>query len=885
MKTFLFIFLLFLNWNVFIVNTFATEITTDSQEPVINKIQFSGEIKAFTKATLSGKNLENTTIWCGNFQISTENYNTNTSDFSIPDRFLSCNLEVRKGSTKHNMNYKLEYTPLITIHFLEFNTADKIIKAKGIDFYKYKDSLSQLKLTMYDSELSTIFSSPKFISDKEISFTHNRAVPIKGNAILELGKIKTPPIQYEYKGEKIAKVMRVSDPSILEDGNISFGIETTVLLNDEENKDIKILLNKKVQQGINDRYTLDIQQKTLPAKTGTAWIEKDNFKGNTFYYKINNNVSPFIKSIKTISPLNQSGGKILIKGFHFKPEKQLKVSSNASSKFEIKDVSNSEFTTHLPYKIKDGKYNIAIQTQYGKSANIEVIVPSKANEIFYSTPKIDSISFPFGAFPKKTIEIKGSGFTNTTSINFNDKKYKVDTVTAKKITAIIPSDVDRSGKVSVSVQYKNISNEKEYLIENEPEIKNIQFALKTSLKAIESKEEKFQDLFELEVKNTKESITVKKLEFKLQCNKKDSCGNKLPFTELQVTDEKGKTIKGSHVWVDINNSSIFLKNISIPVSSIPIKFYIQAKAFKKLKKNEAYAVKLYNAILQSSLNNKSIPTELNKENIVISYIQANKEVFEKCIIKIEKKWEKCTYTNTQATTQEISQNTSPSTTQNQTSPSTTTSSTTQINSNTTSSPSSNSSQTTQNTFSISVPQKNYTKKLSFKDMSNKDWFYSPVEKLYQRGILNGYADGTFDPAGNINRAELLKMVLVSRGESEWGNYATVHFEDTENHWSKNLLEYALEKKYIKEGTKFQPLKKVTRSESMKLLCKMFPSALTEKETDTHFIDLKNHWSKTCVMAAYDAGIIKGTSSLRFSPNNNLTRAEFAKILDLILEKI
>ncbi|CAH1221602.1 hypothetical protein PAECIP111893_04740 [Paenibacillus plantiphilus] len=49
----------------------------------------------------------------------------------------------------------------------------------------------------------------------------------------------------------------------------------------------------------------------------------------------------------------------------------------------------------------------------------------------------------------------------------------------------------------------------------------------------------------------------------------------------------------------------------------------------------------------------------------------------------------------------------------------------------------------------------------FKDVKSSDWFYSSVASLVQRGIVNGFSDGTFKPKQTVTRAELIKMVVTA----------------------------------------------------------------------------------------------------------------------------
>lgn len=46
----------------------------------------------------------------------------------------------------------------------------------------------------------------------------------------------------------------------------------------------------------------------------------------------------------------------------------------------------------------------------------------------------------------------------------------------------------------------------------------------------------------------------------------------------------------------------------------------------------------------------------------------------------------------------------------------------------------------------------------FSDVSENDWSYQYIMKLAQRGIINGYVDGTFKPKNSITRAEIAVLL-------------------------------------------------------------------------------------------------------------------------------
>jgi hypothetical protein len=50
----------------------------------------------------------------------------------------------------------------------------------------------------------------------------------------------------------------------------------------------------------------------------------------------------------------------------------------------------------------------------------------------------------------------------------------------------------------------------------------------------------------------------------------------------------------------------------------------------------------------------------------------------------------------------------------------------------------------------------------FSDVKNNHTFYDYVETAYNHGIISGYGDGRFRPGEQITRAQLAKVVVLSR---------------------------------------------------------------------------------------------------------------------------
>ena len=53
--------------------------------------------------------------------------------------------------------------------------------------------------------------------------------------------------------------------------------------------------------------------------------------------------------------------------------------------------------------------------------------------------------------------------------------------------------------------------------------------------------------------------------------------------------------------------------------------------------------------------------------------------------------------------------------------------------------------------------------MKFTDVSKDHWAYEAIEELAEKGIINGYEDGTFKPNEPITRAEVATIISRIKG--------------------------------------------------------------------------------------------------------------------------
>ncbi len=97
-----------------------------------------------------------------------------------------------------------------------------------------------------------------------------------------------------------------------------------------------------------------------------------------------------------------------------------------------------------------------------------------------------------------------------------------------------------------------------------------------------------------------------------------------------------------------------------------------------------------------------------------------------------------------------------------------------------------------------------------------------VNTMAALGVIKGRDNGQYDPAGNISRAEMAKIICVMLNGGEdpaWGSGMQTTFTDTQNHWAKNYIAYCANKGIIAglgDGT-FNPNGLVTGAQAAKMM--------------------------------------------------------------------
>lgn len=142
---------------------------------------------------------------------------------------------------------------------------------------------------------------------------------------------------------------------------------------------------------------------------------------------------------------------------------------------------------------------------------------------------------------------------------------------------------------------------------------------------------------------------------------------------------------------------------------------------------------------------------------------------------------------------------------------------------------------------------------NFNDVDESALYFKGIKYLEDLGVVQGYPDGSFRPNHEVNRAEMLKIVLEAKGveEAVLAPYANDNcFEDVPaNVWYTKYVCYAKAQDYVngyEDGRFFHPDETINVVEALKITLKIW---------GIEYLETPLIWYKGIVNAASDRNYI------------------------------
>lgn len=173
------------------------------------------------------------------------------------------------------------------------------------------------------------------------------------------------------------------------------------------------------------------------------------------------------------------------------------------------------------------------------------------------------------------------------------------------------------------------------------------------------------------------------------------------------------------------------------------------------------------------------------------------------------------------------------------------------------------------------------------------WAGPLVAALEAKGVIAGDSSGRFQPEGMLTRSQLAKLLAVGLGYEQEANLLAQYdsrFRDiSSRHWARGYVESLAELGLVKgySDDTFGPEDSVSRAQMAAILARaagMQEQAESVSETSSPYADSETipSWARGSVQVVTMSGLMTGFPDGTFRPDQAMTRAEAAVVLERLL---
>lgn len=157
--------------------------------------------------------------------------------------------------------------------------------------------------------------------------------------------------------------------------------------------------------------------------------------------------------------------------------------------------------------------------------------------------------------------------------------------------------------------------------------------------------------------------------------------------------------------------------------------------------------------------------------------------------------------------------------------------------------------------------------IQFSDIPQDYWAYGPIMHAVQKGIVNGYNDGTFRPNQMISREEMVEILYRALYPSN--SEETVQ---DPNEPTQNDSDIPIQEEQTTESDTQNTVNTGVKTDEA-------ADTVSISSTESPFIDIpSDHWSTIAISTLYTNGLIKGVKENEFGLGKTVTRAEAATLI-------
>ncbi len=170
-------------------------------------------------------------------------------------------------------------------------------------------------------------------------------------------------------------------------------------------------------------------------------------------------------------------------------------------------------------------------------------------------------------------------------------------------------------------------------------------------------------------------------------------------------------------------------------------------------------------------------------------------------------------------------------------------------------------------------------------LPEKMWYHDGVAYCRKNGLMQFDENGMFHPADNVTWAELLQTLFNRENTGE------ANTQDVSGQWYDEAVAWAKSKELVcEEDIGFTPTAPVTRQQMATVLYRyaqyrQMDMSIGESTALSSYADVSeiSEHAMAAMQYAVEAGLLNGKTASTVNPLDNLTRAEFAVVLQRFLE--
>ncbi|MHA6258845.1 CAP and S-layer homology domain-containing protein [Sporosarcina sp. CAU 1771] len=164
---------------------------------------------------------------------------------------------------------------------------------------------------------------------------------------------------------------------------------------------------------------------------------------------------------------------------------------------------------------------------------------------------------------------------------------------------------------------------------------------------------------------------------------------------------------------------------------------------------------------------------------------------------------------------------------------------------------------------------------TFNDVSSKHWAYKEISYMVENGLINESSKGTFSPNQSITRIDAARALALAIGAKPSAGFK-LNFKDLDvNHESYNHVRALVELGVLNNAEKFNPENNLTRAQMAKILTLGF-GLIIDGNQQISFKDVaKGNHFYGYIKTLAEVGITTAGQNGEFNPNGHVSRSHMS----------